>query len=166
MIGGHFGPDLISTRGNAMFTKELLESLFDLNLDTGDLFHKNGEPADPFEGRYRRVHIHGARYYAHHVVWCIIKGYWPEQIDHKNGDGGNNHPDNLRESNQSQNGANATWSPSRGVEAHGKKYRARITVEGKRISLGSYDTIEEAIKAYQDGAEKYFGEFAQHNRMN
>src|SRR6266705_3533398 len=149
-----------------MFNKELLDSLFDLNLETGDLFHKNGEPADPFEGRYRRVHMRGARYYAHHVVWCMVKGYWPERLDHKNGDGANNQPSNLREATHAQNMANVVYGPLRGIESHGAKWRARIQVNGKRIELGSYASREEAIAAYEAGAEKHFGEFAEHNRPN
>ena len=73
---------------------------------------------------------------------------------------------NLREATQSQNMANKMHGPLRGIERHGAKCRARIQVEGIRIELGSYASREEAIAAYQAGAEKHFGEFAEHNRLN
>lgn len=38
------------------------------------------------------------------------------------------------------------------------KWRAKIKVNGKNISLGSYQTIEEATEARQQGEIKYFGD--------
>lgn len=50
----------------------------------------------------------------------------------------------------------------KGVNSIGKRWRARITVLGLRIDLGSYDTPEEAHAAYCAAARTYFGEFANH----
>lgn len=38
-----------------------------------------------------------------------------------------------------------------------KKWRARITVEGKHVNLGSFHTIEEAKTAYEKAVFLYFG---------
>ena len=46
-----------------------------------------------------------------------------------------------------------------GFHKQRNKWRARIMVDNKDISLGLYDTIEEAIKARKEAEIKYFGEF-------
>jgi hypothetical protein len=40
------------------------------------------------------------------------------------------------------------------------RFRAHITIDNKKVSLGSYDTEEEAHAAYKAAAEKEFGAFA------
>jgi hypothetical protein len=40
------------------------------------------------------------------------------------------------------------------------KWRARITDNGKRISLGCFDSETEAAAAYNEAAKRIFGEFA------
>lgn len=37
-----------------------------------------------------------------------------------------------------------------------KKYRAYLTIRGKQVNLGSYDTVEEAHQARLKGEEKYY----------
>lgn len=149
-----------------MFTREQLFEMFDFDLDAGFVYHKNGERADHFSGKYRRVTIDGSKYYVHHIIWCVVHGYWPDRLDHWNGDGEDNRPDNLREATQAQNMANRVYGKMRGAEAHGRRWRARIEVNGVRIELGSYASREEAIAAYEAGAERYFGQYAEHNRPN
>lgn len=39
-------------------------------------------------------------------------------------------------------------------------WQARITVNGREISLGYFKTIEEAATAYTQGAKRFFGEYA------
>lgn len=148
-----------------MFTKEYLERYFFLDED-GDLFHiGTGKIATHNHGLYLRVWFKDSKYYAHHIVWCLSRGEWPKKdIDHRNGAKKDNQPDNLRQASMGENIANADYGPLRGIERHGAKYRARICVDGQRIELGSYDDLDQAIAAYEAGAEKYFGEFAFHTR--
>lgn len=148
-----------------MFDKEFLDKIFYLDED-GDLFFRaTGKIATHNHGKYLRVWFRGSKYYAHRIIWCMTNGHWPEHdIDHRKGNGYVNKPEGLREATQSQNNANSDYGKIRGVEAHGAKFRARLHVKGNRLELGSYDTIEEAVLAYQQGADKYFGEYAYHNR--
>lgn len=133
--------------------------------EDGELFFKRtGAIATHNHGIYLRVSFLGKKYYAHHIVWFLVHGKWPKNIDHRNGDCKDNRISNLREASQSQNIANANFGKKRGIERHGAKWRARIVVRGHRIELGSFATIEEAKIAYTVGALKHFGEFAFHAR--
>ena len=69
--------------------------------------------------RYLRMqlHISGSRhdFLLHHVVWAWHNGRFPTmQIDHVNGNGFDNHIENLREVNQSENLRNMVypWKPN------------------------------------------------------
>ena len=91
-------------------------------------------------------------------------------VDHINGDGLDNRRANLRICTAAQNTRNRkvnrnSASGFKGVELStaprtNNPWRARITVDGRRISLGSYPTPEEAYAAYCRAAKKMHGEFA------
>jgi hypothetical protein len=87
-------------------------------------------------------------------------------IDHINHDRTDNRKENLRIVNYSQNGQNKynkvdTSSGRRGVSwsKTAKKWDCYISIEGKRIKLGYYDSLDEAIKIREDAEIKYFGEY-------
>ena len=46
-----------------------------------------------------------------------------------------------------------------GFHIRKNKFVASITIYGKKIYLGDFDDIDDAIKARKDAEEKYFGEF-------
>jgi len=48
----------------------------------------------------------------------------------------------------------------KGVQIAGRRFSARITVNGKKLSLGRFDTAEAAHEAYVAAAKKLHGEFA------
>jgi len=52
--------------------------------------------------------------------------------------------------NQNRRVYKTSSSNYRGVSKYGNKWRSRISINGKRISLGVYDTKEEAAIAYND----------------
>lgn len=119
---------------------------------------------------YRYITIHQHTYGAQRLAFLYIKGHWPDnQMDHKDGNSLNNRWLNLRECTRSQNAANSgpqknnklgikgVWRRKRG------KFRSGIRVYGKRINLGTFDTLEVAAHAYQRAAKMYFGEFARGN---
>lgn len=144
-----------------MITQEDVKRIFDYNDETGFLVRKtNGKIQCSQKGKYYFVSLFGAWHPAHRIIWVWLYGSFPLNIDHKDGNGLNNKPDNLREASMSQNIANADYGFKRGIEKHGRKFRARIWVNGTRIELGSYVTSEEAKAAFDSGAKKHFGEFA------
>lgn len=73
--------------------------------------------------------------------------------------------ENLREATRSQNCMNRNRPlfkyGYRGVKRRKSgKYTASLVKEQKNYYIGQYDTIEEAARAYDEGAKKHFGEFA------
>lgn len=90
-------------------------------------------------------------------------------VDHKNFDGLDNRKDNLRFCSRTENAhhnRSAHGEPYKGVRKNsdGDKYSARIRLgSGRRIHLGSFDTAEEAAKAYDIAAVMHLGDFANVN---
>jgi hypothetical protein len=87
------------------------------------------------------------------------------QVDHINHNTLDNRKCNLRKCTNAQNGRNRvnaknSSSGFKGVTKQKNKYRGRIQVDGKMISLGMYKNKESAAIAYNVAAIKYFGEFA------
>ena len=116
---------------------------------------------------YVHIRVDGRSYKAHRLAWFHVYGRWPDgDIDHINGDRGDNRIANLREATRSQNNANKAASPKnrsgfKGVNyaPHVKLWRARIGVDGRSIHLGHFKTREEANAAYAVAAREHFGEF-------
>lgn len=113
--------------------------------------------------------ILGVRMYGQRVAWAISHGKWPNEIDHINGDRADNRLENLREVTRSQNNMNCKpkggSSRFKGVTFDKEKrlWAAQIKADGQRKFLGRYSSEEDAAHAYDDAANKHFGEFARLN---
>lgn len=88
-------------------------------------------------------------------------------VDHISRDKQDNRRNNLRFANHTENARNISISTSNtsgylGVSEYipNKKWRAYISVDGKFISLGYFNDINDAIRARKEAEIKYFGEFA------
>lgn len=89
-------------------------------------------------------------------------------VDHIDGNPLNNSKMNLRICSPNDNNKNLSkhkdnTSGYKGVVKKGNKWRAKIGVNRKHILLGYYSSKEEAARAYNEAAIKYFGEFARLN---
>ena len=112
---------------------------------------------------YAVANINGRTTKMHRYLMKAQNGY---VVDHINGNPLDNRKCNLRVCTQKQNSQNLGLSknntsgyPGVNKKTNGK-YRSRITVDRKEICLGTFNTIEEAIKARKEAELKYFGDFA------
>jgi len=118
---------------------------------------------------YKQLCIAGTKYLLHRLIWTMFKGLIPDGswVDHIDQDKWNNRIENLGLCDASQ----SCWN--RGKQKSRKKglprgvgtikdsgFTATISVRGKRIYLGFFQTPEEAGKAYEEAAAKYHQEFA------
>jgi len=112
--------------------------------------------------------INGKRTYLHRFIMQANPG---AEVDHINGNGLDNRRCNLRLCTHAQNLANQrhqqrkTSSPHKGVTwcKKGRVWLAQIKANQKHYNLGSYDSEEDAARAYNRAANEYFGEYARLN---
>lgn len=96
----------------------------------------------------------------------ILKAQPGQLIDHRDGNGLNNCRSNLRFCSHKENMRNRRWNPASKRPAKGievtecGRYRARITADGVRRSLGSFPSLESAKAAYAMAATELHGAFA------
>lgn len=114
---------------------------------------------------YWKIRIDRHYILAHRLAWFYVHGTWPKEIDHINGDRGDSRLANLRIATHSQNMANKKcYAPNltgfRGVHKKLNRFVAYISVNNKRVHLGSFKTPEDAHAAYLAALPRYHGEFA------
>jgi len=184
-------PDaLIESGGGAMTinielpSQEYLCQRFEYDPETGVLLWRYREGGYPqwnkrFAGKpalnaqlagYRRGKLDGKYYRAHRIIWKLVFGTEPQNIDHINGDRGDNRIDNLRSVGQSENLKNmrrrrdnisgvtgVCWFKAR------SKWHVRVKVCGKDRHIGYFADFEQAVAARKE-AEKLNGYHPNHGR--
>lgn len=116
---------------------------------------------------YIQFEFHKKNYMLHRIIYEMHYGKIPEnfQIDHIDGNPLNNKIENLRICTQTQNRQNAKLSKNnttgyRGVvKTPNNKYQARLTLEGKKLYLGLFNTPEEAFNCVETHRKALYGEF-------
>lgn len=114
--------------------------------------------------------IYGVRFQKHRVIWFLTYGYWPKEIDHIDGNRSNNKIVNLRDvtpqenqRNKSMNQNNTSGQMGVGIHKASGLFRAFITVNKKQVSLGYFNSYEEAVSA-RLAAESRYGFHVNHGR--
>lgn len=176
-------------------TKDLLNEIFSYDPETGVLTHKErprwmftkgykagetswrtfntqnaGNAVDNRNHGYLRVNICGKRYSAHRIIWCMVYGEWPEEVDHINGDRGDNRLCNLRAVSRQENMRNTRIRNDSSTGVTGVSYSKRddvfiayIGANKKTKILGRFATIEDAVAA-RKAAEAELGYHENHGR--
>lgn len=141
-------------------TQETVHAQFDLR--DGELFwkakRKGISPGDLAGDRgtngYWRVKIDGRSYKRSRLLWLHVHGddSFPLQLDHINRDRSDDRIENLRLVTHAENQRNRSWgtSPRRYVYREGKRWRARVSTNFGRISLGRFSTESDAIAAVDE----------------
>ena len=120
------------------------------------------------DSKYYQIAINRKLYRLHRLAYFYVSSIDPmeNQIDHADGDTLNNKFENLRLATHADNKKNQkkyknNTSGFKGVnwDKKTKKWRARITVNNKKISLGYYNNKFYAALVYARAAKHYFGEF-------
>lgn len=180
------------TQPSLLVPIELLRQLLTYNPETGELFWKD-RPVEMFaKGNTSQAANHSAfqkRYagkpaftskngngyfqgtvlsqnlLAHRVIWAMITGEWPDEVDHKDHDGSNNKWGNLRSVSHANNMKNMKLrrdnvSGVAGVSWHQRDQRwlVSIKVGNKSKHLGCFKLKSEAVavrKAAEAGHEYY-----------
>ena len=116
---------------------------------------------------YLRSSILGKYIYIHKVIFMFHFGYFPNEIDHIDGNPKNNKIENLREATHLQNGKNLPLRKSNKIGISGvrfdserKKWSSSICVNKKKKHLGRFVSIEDAIAARQKAENEFFGEWS------
>lgn len=123
--------------------------------------------------RYIAIKIGKKSYKAHRLAFIMTEGRAPKEVDHINHNGLDNSWSNLRSSNRRDNQKNLPRQKSNksgciGVNWHkaAKKWQARaVDMSGKRVDLGRYRNIEDAVKARKK-YEKEFKYYQHREAMN
>lgn len=152
----------------------VLRTLFDYNYQTGVLTRKHntkggkGKAGDavgcPNRFGHLRVKIKDKGYAVHRVIWKWVTGEDPgdKVIDHINTDPADNRWCNLRLVDHSTNCLNSDRKNKSkvypGVHMRNGRWVARIGVDYKRIHLGYFPSMEEAIKARKQAEAKLAAE--------
>lgn len=139
----------------------------------GRLFHKQkrgnraagAEVGSKSAQGYLITKIDGAPLKVHRIIFAMHHGYFPETVDHINGDPGDNRIENLRAATQAENVINSfRHSPSgeRGVKWRKDlgKWEAGVTLARKYTYLGVYQDKAQAAQVAREARKKLHGEFA------
>lgn len=104
---------------------------------------------------YRKLRAFGICTGVHRIVWLHFYGKWPaHHIDHINGNKTDNRIANLRDVPLIVNAQNRPRPLSNnklgvaGVRLRRGRYRAEIEINGRTVSLGTFDTVQQAQAAY------------------
>jgi hypothetical protein len=110
---------------------------------------------------------------AHRVIWAIVYGEWPEQVDHINGNRADNRIANLRAATSASNSRNMARSRLNssgvsGVRWNRVEQRWHVVIcaaANQRKFIGQFKTFEDAVAARKE-AEQQFGYHPNHGREN
>lgn len=144
-------------------TQKRLKELLRYDANTGEFTNRiarGGLKAGAVAGYahrdgYVRISVDGRDYKAHRLAWIYVYGAPPlADIDHRDGNRGNNAIDNLRDVPRAVNTQNRRSARKDsacgylGVGISGQKWRASIQLDGHKRYLGTFPSPELAHAAY------------------
>jgi hypothetical protein len=161
-------------------TAEIIRDLLEYDKSTGIMIWKKppkrhprllgreaGGPRSSGTKVYQKIVVFRKHYSRSRLAFLWVTGRWPSEcIDHINGNSLDDRWLNLREATIMQNAWNHKKRKKKSPLPMGvrqnkyKKYVARISCNKKHISIGVFETPEEASNAYQEKRKELFNEYA------
>lgn len=152
---------------------QTLKETFDYDPDTGALTYRQprgslpaGRPAGTATARGCNVKFNGSYIMAHRIIWNLVTGEWPQHpVRHVNGNKLDNRWDNLEVRVPVRDRDPITRKPvprkPNQISAHGVseisfakmgliRYQTNVTIRGKSIFVGRFETEDEAREAFTD----------------
>lgn len=160
-----------------MLTQQILLENFRYDEKTGDLYWRikrayTTDLSKPISAKdkhgyivvYTKLSGKTKIYRIHRLIWTMVYGMNPTNIDHIDGNRTNNQISNLREVTHQQNMMNRkkrvdSRNSYKGIYRSKYSWIAEITFMNKRHYLGSFKTEKEAALAYTEAAKKLHGNF-------
>lgn len=138
----------------------MLETKYLVVENSGLIFHRRKDGSLKIAGctdkqGYRKMLINGKEYYLHRLIWLYCNGTFPKnETDHIDGNKINNSIENLRDITRSENQKNRKLRHDNKTGVNGvsfdprkNKFLSIISLEGKNVYLGTFETLEEASNA-------------------
>lgn len=145
--------------------------------NNGNIFYFSKQDFELIKNYYWRVHKHK---YVSTAIWntetkkikqiqlhrFLLHPNESQEVDHINHNPSDNRRENLRVVSTAQNQMNTVINKNNTSGIKGvnwdkgcNKWRVRISINGERLTLGYYNTLEEAAQARCDAELKYYGEY-------
>lgn len=112
---------------------------------------------------YYFIRVNTKLYREHRLIWKMLKGVDPVELDHINRNKTDNRIENLREVTRTENNINQNVrkdniSGCRGVSWHSQRQRWRVYlhINGSRKYLGSYREFSEASRVAKEAMDKHY----------
>ena len=128
-----------------------------------------GTLAGAISGKYKGSTLLGKPFLLHRITFYMAYGYCPDFIDHINGDGQDNHIDNLRPAKKCENQWNHGLSKANSSGVKGlswaksqDKWLACIRQNGKNKNLGYFESKELGAEFLELARELLHGDYANH----
>lgn len=162
-------------------TRDLLLRLFRFDLEGGRVFwvtppgnHSRlaGTEAGTFRPtrsgkRYCHIKIEGRALKRGHLIYFMAHGAWPAPcLDHIDGNSEDDAIGNIRQATIAENARNHKRRAKREATPMGVRrllsgrFEARIACDGKKFTIGSFDSSAEAHSAYLAKRKELFREYA------
>jgi hypothetical protein len=155
-----------------------LKFLLDYDPDTGVFTWSNPTSARVRKGGvagtisrtngYRYIRLDRRNFPASALAWAYVTGEFPDLIvDHINRNQADDRWENLRLADPTQSNANRavqkcnqTGLKGAQIEKRTGRFTAKIKSHGRSTHLGTFDTADEAHRAYLVAAKEKFGDYA------
>ena len=150
---------------NKIISQAQLKALLEYNPDTGEFVWITSKKiaGSLLPHGYVRIAIQKQKHYAHRLAWLYVHGYAPpNSIDHIDMCKSNNRILNLRLATQSENAQNQLLRKNNlsghvGVsfDKRAKKWSAYITLKRRKLGLGNYCRLIDAVNARKQAEFQY-----------